>query len=42
LTSSGWGNVSQKRHFLINNFPNEHTLFRNEFYGWLQRKEEKK
>jgi len=40
--SRGWDNVSQKRHFLINNFPNEGTPFRNEFYGWPQRKKEEK
>jgi len=42
LISRGWDNVSQKRHFLINNFPNEDTPFRNEFYGWPQRKKEEK
>jgi len=40
--SRGWDNVSQKRLFLINNFPNEDTAFRSEFYGWLQRKKEEK
>lgn len=42
LISRGCDNVSQKRHFFINHFPNEDTPFRNEFYGWPQRKKEEK
>jgi len=42
LISRGWDNVSQKRRFHINNFPDEDTPFRDEFYGWPQRKKEEK
>jgi hypothetical protein len=38
--SRGWDNVGQKRHFPIGNFLNDDTPFRNEFYGWPQRKKE--
>jgi len=42
LTSRGRDKVRQKRRFLIDKFPNEDTPFRDEFYGWPQRKKEEK